>query len=145
MYGQMQQWMQDMIGNSKLMDYRIGTVTQLNPIKIDFGDNKKMTQYNDNLLFTEQVLEKKITLAHSHNAFGLAHEHVAPGGSTSTDLLGSYETTENSMSFTIAEGIKVGDKLLMLVVPGGQQWIVLSKLRTKSKVTINQDNVWEWS
>lgn len=142
MYEQMQRWIQEIIANSKPMDFRIGIVKQMNPIKLDIGDNKQITQFRDNLLFTEQVIEKKITLTHSHDVVGLNHTHSNSAGETTAALAGSYITTEKTMSFVITEGIKTGDKLLMLRVPGGQQWIILSKLRENSSITIDQDGVW---
>ena len=145
MYEQMQRWMQEIIANSKLMDFRIGTVKKLNPIKIDIGDNKQITQFGDNLLFTEQVIEKRITLVHSHDAVGLSHTHSNSAGETSSALAGSHPTTEKTMSFIINERIGVGDKLLMLRASGGQQWIILSKLRDSSSLTIDQDGGWNWS
>lgn len=144
MYEEMQRWVQEIIKNSKLMDFRIGTVKQLNPIKIDFGDNKQITQFDKNLLFTEQVIEKKVTLKHLHNVEGLSHNHMNSAGDTTAALGGSYPTIEKTMSFVITEGIKTGDKLLMLRVQGGQQWIILSKLRDSDKLTIDQDGNWEW-
>lgn len=142
MYEEMQRWVQDIIANSKLMDIRIGTVKQLSPMKLDIGDNKQITQFGDNLLFTEQVIEKRITLVHSHDVTGLSHTHSNTAGETTSALAGSHPTTDKTMSFVITEGIKSGDKLLMLRVPGGQQWIILSKLRESSSITINQDGIW---
>ncbi len=142
---QIHKFIQDIIKNSKLMEYRIGKVLQVNPIRIDFGDNKKITQYGDNLLFTEQVIEKRITLVHGHDAVGLSHTHSNSAGETSAALAGSHPTTEKTMSFVINEGIGVGDKLLMLRASGGQQWIILSKLRDSSSLTIDQDGGWNWS
>lgn len=144
MYKEMHKWIQDTIKASKLMDYRIGTVKQLNPMKISFGQNKQITQFGNNLLFTEQVIEKRITLVHSHDAIGLTHTHSNEAGETTAALAGNYPTTEKTMSFIINEGIGVGDKLLMLSVPGNQHWIILSKLRDSSIITIDQDGGWSW-
>jgi hypothetical protein len=135
---------QNIIENTKLMDYRIGTVKQLGPLVLDIGDNKQVTQFKDNLLFTEQLIKKRVTLTHSHNAIDLNHTHSNDAGETTAALAGAYPTTVKTMSFVINEGIDIGDKLLLLRAQGGQQWIVLSKLRDSSTVTIDQNGGWTW-
>lgn len=141
MFPEMQKWIQDIITNMKLMDYCIGTVKQLNPIKIDFGEGKIITDVGTNILFTEQVLEKKIQLQHYHTLSNLTHAH----NGTQNSLSGEYNSSEGLTVYTISEGIKQGDKLLMLRVANGQKWIILSKLRDKNKVAIDINNSWNWS
>jgi len=58
MFQEMQLWIQNIIENMKLTDYRIGTVIQLNPIKIDFGDNKIITDVGTNILYDERYIAK---------------------------------------------------------------------------------------
>ncbi len=140
----MQRWVQEIIKNSKLVDIRIGTVKQLDPIKLDIGDNKQITQFGSNLLFTEQVIEKRISLTHQHDVQTLTHTHANSAGDTTPGLSGSYSSENATMSFVITEGIKAGDKLLLIRALGGQQWIILSKLRDSNSLTINQDGEWEW-
>lgn len=141
MFREMQGWVQNIISNMKLTEYCIGAVKQLNPLKIDFGEGKVITDVGTNILFAEQVLEKKIQLQHYHTLSNLSHAH----GDTSISLDGSYNTSDNLVTYTINEGIKQGDKLLMLRVANGQKWIVISKLRDKNKVIINSNNNWNWS
>lgn len=122
MFPQMQQWIQEIIINMKLTDYKIGTVIQVNPIRIDFGENKIITDVGTNIFYTELVLEKKIVLGHKHVV----------------NVLGdSYSTSEELKTYLINEGIKVGDKLLILRVANGQKSIVLSKLRNVNSITIS--------
>ncbi len=141
MFKEMQEWVQNIISNMKLTEYCIGAVKQLNPLRIDFGDGKVITDVGTNILFAEQVLEKKIQLQHYHTLSNLSHYH----GDTPNSLNGSYNTFDNLVTYTINEGIKQGDKLLMLRVANGQKWIVISKLREKNKVVINSNNDWNWS
>lgn len=141
MFVEMQEWVQNIISSMKLTEYCIGVVKQLNPLKIDFGEGKLITDVGTNILFTEQVLEKKIELKHSHQLYNLSHAH----GDTPTSLDGSYITSDDLITYTINEGIKPNDKLLMLRVANGQKWIVISKLRDKNKLVISSDNGWNWS
>lgn len=137
MYQQMQLWMQNIIENMKLTDYRIGTVIKLNPIKIDFGENKILTDVGTNIFYTEAVIEKKLVLGHKHTINGLEHEHAYSGGVTSQSLGQSYPTSEDLKTYIINDGIKIGDKLLILRVANGQKFIILSKLRDVSSIVIS--------
>lgn len=138
MFREMQLWMQNIIENMKLTDYRIGTVVQLNPTKIDFGDNKIITDVGTNIFYTESVIEKKIILEHTHKIDTLGHNHeYGSGNITAHALDGSYSTLESLKTYIITEGIKKGDKLLMLRVANGQKFIVLSKLRDTNSIIIS--------
>ena len=141
MFKEMQEWVQNIIANMKLTDYCIGTVKQLNPLKIDFGEGKIITDVGTNILFTEQVLEKKIQLQHNHTLSNLSHAH----GDTGSSLSGEYNSSNKLTTYTINKGINRDDKLLMLRVADGQKWIILSKLRDKNKVSIDINNNWNWS
>lgn len=122
MFPEMQLWMQDIIKNMKLTDLCIGTVLQLTPVKIDFGDNKIITDVGTNIFYTEQVIEKKIELEHTH----IVEINNVP-----------YGTLKELKTYTINEGIKEGDKLIMLKCLGGQKFIVLSKIRDTSSIVIS--------
>ncbi|HBB27661.1 MAG TPA: hypothetical protein DC000_00130 [Clostridiales bacterium] len=141
MIAQMHTMIQDIINNMKLTDYRIGNVIQLNPIKIDFGEGKVISDVGTNILYTEQVLEKKIDLQHYHTLSNLIHSH----GDAGNALSGSFNSDNKLTTYIINQGIKKDDKLLMLRVANGQKWIVLSILRDKNKVSIGNDNSWNWS
>lgn len=58
MFQEMQLWIQDIINNMKLTDYKIGTVIQLNPVRIDFGDNKIITDVSTNIFYDERYITK---------------------------------------------------------------------------------------
>ncbi|MDR0905755.1 MAG: DUF2577 domain-containing protein [Oscillospiraceae bacterium] len=93
-------------------------------------------------------------LGHNHTTGGLGHSHTAPGGVTSTDLTSEYpsstdldetyttlettvemQVTENggdlpteTGTVTLNRALAVGDKVIMLRVMGGQQFLVLSRV-----------------
>lgn len=135
MFPEMHRWVQEIITNMKLIDYKIGTVIQKEPIKIDFGDNKVITDVGTNIYYTEQVIEKRLVLAHYHEIESptLKHKHSEEGGYS---LAGKYPTGEALQTYLINEGIKKGDKLLILQVSGGQKFIVLSKLWDTDVITV---------
>lgn len=102
-------------------DYVIGTVVGINPLKVQISD--RIILEEDMLLLTETVVEKKLNLKHTHPSVGTALETI----------------------IVIQEAIKIGDKLHLLKVSGGQLFIVLSKLRDKKSVVITKDNQWNWT
>lgn len=136
MYQQMQIWMQSIIENMKLTEYEIGTVIQLNPTKIDFGDNKIVEDVGTNIFYTEAVTEKKLVIGHKHTIDVLEHSHSYSGGTTGQSLSETYPTSDELKTYIITEGIKVGDKLLVLRVGKGQKFIILSKQRDIEDIII---------
>lgn len=122
----------------------IGTVSQAEPLEIIV--NPAMPPLPSEVLYlTSAVVERKIPiLKHTHNAIGLGHSHSCPEGGTSTDLTGSYETTdaleeivctEHGQKLPVEGGfiilnraLAVDDKVLLLQVQHGQQFVILSRL-----------------
>lgn len=142
MYSELQSMVQNIIKNSHLTDVRIGTVLSLVPLKIGLGDNKTITQFGDNILLAESVIRKTATLTHTHNLTGLAHSHSTAYGASGTALGDTYTTKPNSetVTITITQGLAAGDKILMIMAAGGQQWVVISKLRDTTNISVN-----DWS
>lgn len=88
-----------------------GTVTSVNPIQIEIHQKLKLTK--EFLVMTERVTRYEVDLEHNHSN---------SAGSTTmglTDLL-----TEKP----IRTGLKSGDKVVLLRVQGGHQYVVLDKV-----------------
>lgn len=122
----------------------IGTVTAAHPLEISI-DPAMDTLRAPVLYLTAAVVEKKIPiLQHSHQVTGLGHSHSAPEGSTSTNLTGTYDTTqalediaciEHGKPLPVKDGyillnraLEAGDKVLLLQVMHGQKFLVLSRV-----------------
>lgn len=104
-------------------DLKIGTVTSEDPLEITI--NTAMAPLRAGvLILTEPVIEKKIPV--------LQHTH---GGQVPADLLqGSIICQENSEGLPVEggyiilnEGLKSGDKVVLMRVQNGQKFIVLSR------------------
>lgn len=165
MYKELQKTIASVYEGLKPVEYYVGTVKSVNPVTINLGDGKMIRDTGSNIVYTESVLEKKISITHSHNTDCLSHTHDATGLShthrinsnisdtslsdsytTTQDLDGSYESLPAlDELLTITEGMQIGDTLLMLRVSKGQKFIVLSKLRKEKSVTIDKNNNWNWS
>lgn len=127
-----------------LTDYETGTVTNVNPLEITIV-NSMLQLPQEVLILTEAVTERKLKIeAHSHQVADLSHSHAAKDGQTSTELSGKYDTKDTEISIkcyengaelpvsdgyvTINRGLDVGDKVIMLRVLGGQNFVVLSRV-----------------
>lgn len=88
-----------------LADYRIGTVVSADPLEIRISD--RLTLDREFLLLTQTVMEKTVNVKHRH-----------------------IETEPDQLpeKLVIREGLKRGDKVLLLMVERGQKYIVLSKV-----------------
>lgn len=140
--------------NAGLTDVAIGTVTAIEPLKVKLEtmmDELEAAQ----LYMTQMVTKKTITITgHTHdiNVLGHAHSYVDSVGenatpstkTTETALDGTYTSLINFETMfctdgeevlpvegtviTINRGLVVGDKLLMLRVMNGNNFIILSRI-----------------
>lgn len=108
---------------SQPSELKIGTVTSENPLEITI--NTAMAPLRSGvLILTEPVIEKKIPI--------LQRTH---GGQVPADLLdGSIICQEDSEGLPVDggyiilnEGLKAGDKVVLMRVQNGQKFIVLSR------------------
>ena len=122
-----------------LSEYELGTVVSSAPIKIKTSD--RVVLEADQLLLTEQVIEKVIKINHNHmvsGSTGNADGHTHGVNITSQDKL------ENEI--VITEGLKVNDKVILISAEQGQKYIVLSKQRDCNKISIDGNSgVWSLS
>ena len=154
------------------MEYRIGTVTSADPLKIRLNDST-LEISGSSILLTEPVVEKKITIQKHTHEIGATianHTHVVrttpftvtgtsvSGGAVegtatgtapkTTDFTSKTEIVDKVLSAVCTEfgtdlpvdsnndriiittnrALEKDDKVLMLKVSGGQQFIVLSRI-----------------
>ena len=110
---------------SQPTDYLVGTVTREDPLQI-VTDTQQAPLEAKVLHLTEAVIEKKILLRHLHEI---------PGGGFTEESLTNTTYYENGESIPIENNyaivnpkLKLGDKVLLLRVAHGQQFIVLSRV-----------------
>lgn len=83
-----------------------GTVSNTNPLEVNV--EQKFTLSEDFLVLTERVTKYE----------EIKHTHPSPSG----------ETSPPSQPVVIRTGLKKGDKVLLLRVQGGKQFVVLDKV-----------------
>lgn len=149
-----------------LTDLAIGTVVSISPLKIKLTD--RITLNENQILLTEFVLEKSLKLIHKHDVEDVkissyTHSHKVEGA-TQKEKEHSHKIDLNTMTDThshdaeitikdnlgakiiIQEGLKNGDKVIMMRTEQGQKYVVLSKVRDKKSVIIDCiSGSWDWS
>lgn len=132
------------IKGSDATDLVIGTVTKDKPLEVTV-ESSRLVLPQIVLRLTAAVVEKKIpVLSHRHTIEGLSHSHTFGGSSTGDSLNKSYPTdqrlvgvacVENGKPLPVEDGyivlnraLSVGDKVLMLRVLAGQNYLVLSRV-----------------
>ena len=149
-----------------LTDLAIGTVVSISPLKIKHTD--RITINENQILLTEFVLEKSLKLIHKHGVKGVkiskyTHTHKVEGATKKEqehlhgiDLKTKPDEHSHDAEITIKdnlgakiiiqEGLKNGDKVIMLKTEQGQKYVVLSKVRDKKSVIIDCiSGSWDWS
>lgn len=108
-----------------------GTVTSVSPLKIQV--EQKMTLGIEFLVLSSLVQDFTVSMTVDHQTEAetehthAVHDTYSGGGSSDpTDHLHEYKGTK---SFRVHLGLKAGEKVILLRVQGGQQFIVLDRVR----------------
>ena len=110
---------------SQPTDYLVGTVTREDPLQI-VTDTQQAPLEAKVLHLTEAVIEKKILLRHLHEIPGVG---VTDEALTATTYYENGESIPIENNYAIVNSkLKQGDKVLLLRVAHGQQFIVLSRV-----------------
>lgn len=120
----------DAVNAKDPMSFKIGVVSSVSPLKISL--NQKITISASQLLLTNAVREYTVyaTVNHTTDA-GLSGVNITTSDSTESTEPISLEhshTYTGCKKYTIHQGLKTGEKVLMLRCDGGQKFIVLDRL-----------------
>lgn len=147
--GVLQQINQNSMDAYGLSDLVIGTVTKADPLEVTVRES--MAPLPQAVLhLTAAVVEKKIpVLTHAHTTAGFRHDHsvtvdrveyqtgdaLTPDSYTSDQQLERIVCYEDGKPLPVEDGYMIlnrglaaGDKVLMLRVMRGQQFIILSRI-----------------
>lgn len=131
----------NVMNNAGLTDLVIGTVTKTSPLEVTLVSTM-LPLPAEVLILTESVVEKKIPIVnHKHD---VTHNHIIhdtySNGGTSEDSnicgnsLSNIICYENGKALPVQNGfiilnraLAVGDKVIMLRVLNGQNFIILSR------------------
>lgn len=105
------------VNASNPVNVLIGTVTKASPLEVNVSQGFTLSE--DFLIITERVTKYEENIEHDHG-----YEDTPPSGppipKTTSKKLGGL--------LTIRHGLKAGDKVVLLRVQGGQQFVVIDKV-----------------
>lgn len=122
------QIIQNVIGNLDLPDVVIGTVETTGPLSVRVSPQILLPA--DILILTEAVCMKKVDLTHFHHgdSGGVTEVALNDGRTVNTAAAVNPDNPPQAPYTIINRELRSGDRVVMLRVLGGQQYIVLSKV-----------------
>ena len=99
------------VEQSAPMGFTVGTVIATKPLRVDI--NQKFLLEKQHLLLTSQVIDKNIDCTFDVPT-SKEKEHIHM-------IFGRY-------TFTIHNALKVGEGVLLLRLPGGQQYLIIDRV-----------------
>ena len=110
------------IKTTKPMEIMYGIVKQINPLKV--GLNQKLILEKDDLILTDNVAD----LVTEITAVEWLTENKS-GGSGEAAFASHNHELKGKKKVIIHNSLKAGEKVILLRVQGGQQFIVLNRVR----------------
>lgn len=87
------------------------TVTKIDPLEVNV--EQRFTLTSEFLVVPESLMRYEVDISHTHSA---------PGGST-----GGMQPAE-AAKVVVRKGLEVGDKVILLRIQGGRQFLILDKV-----------------
>lgn len=99
---------------------RFGKVISTSPLKIQV--EQKMTLTKEFLLLTKNVKDYQVEMTVDHET------EYKSGGSGDSSFASHNHAYTGKKTFTVHNGLVVGDEVIMIQMQGGQKFIVFDKL-----------------
>lgn len=117
----------DAVEGSNPTAVRIGTVIGVSPLKVRVDQKLILTE--EFLILTKSVVDYTISMTVNHMTESHTHSHGYTDDSSNrtTDPNTHAHSYTGKKKFTIHNGVKIGDKVILLRIQGGQDYIVLDK------------------
>lgn len=110
----------DAVNATKPTSIVYGKVISTSPLKINV--EQKMTLTNAQLVLTRNVTDHKIQMTVDHVTGNTS------GGSGDSLFASHSHTYSGKKEFTVHNGLKVNDEVVMIQMQGGQKYIVLDRV-----------------
>ena len=127
-------------GESQPTSLMFGTVTSINPIKIQIDQKLILTE--DFLLLTDNVRDYKVemTVDHETEEEETDHTHnftdVTPSGAIQSVTQPQNQKHKHKYKgkkvFTVHNALKNGEYVLLIQIQGGQKYVVLDRVEGRS-------------
>lgn len=110
----------DAVNASKPTSLRFGKVISTSPLKIQV--EQKMTLTKEFLILTRNVKDYQVEMTVDHET------EYKSGGSGDSSFASHNHGYTGKKTFTIHNGLVVGDEVIMIQMQGGQKFLVIDKL-----------------
>jgi hypothetical protein len=110
----------DAVNASKPTSLRFGKVISTSPLKIQV--EQKMTLTKEFLILTRNVKDHQVEMTVNHET------EYKSGGSGDSSFASHNHAYTGKKTFTVHNGLVVGDEVIMIQMQGGQKYIVIDKL-----------------
>lgn len=119
---------QNVMNNMDLSDVVVGTVETVSPLAIRVSPQILLPA--GTLILTETVCMKKVNLTHTHtgDSGGTTGPALNDGRTVNTAATVNQDNPPQAPYTIINRELEQGDRVVMLRVLGGQQYVVLSKV-----------------
>jgi hypothetical protein len=106
----------DAVAAAGPVQVHVGSVVSADPLSVQV--DQRFTLTAEFLLVPEQLIHYEVELRHTHGYLDVSESGTGPG------------QTEEALPtpVVIRRGLAVGDKLLLLRVQGGQQYVILDRV-----------------
>lgn len=103
----------------------VGTVLSNPPLKIQV--DQKLTLTEPFLILTKSVVDYSVNMTVDHTTEPITHSHsyTDDGYSKTTGTYTHSHKYTGTKKFTVHNGLKAGDKVILLRVQGGKKYVVL--------------------
>ena len=97
-----------------------GTVTSSSPIEINI--DQKFPLDEQELILTRNVTDYTVSMTVDHQT------ETAEGGSGETAFASHYHGYKGEKEYIVHNGLKAGEKVILIRMQGGQKYLVLDRL-----------------
>lgn len=110
------------VGEGKPVSIRFGIVKQEKPLKIEVEQKLLLEEEHEHLILTHLVRDYYVDMSVSHAT------EPRSGGSGYAEYESHDHDYKGRKKFLIHNGLKMGEKVILLQLQGGQQFIVLDRI-----------------
>lgn len=117
------------VGNDKPFAFTFGQVQTVAPLTVMV--DQKLLLNEAQLLLTTGVKDHTVSMSFTHTTGENTHTHEVKDKEGESCTVGENTHSHSyggTKSFLVHKGLKIGEKVLLLRVQGGQQYIVLDRV-----------------
>ena len=126
----------DAVEGEKPAGVLFGTVTSISPLQVNV--EQRLTLGTEMLVLTSNVADYTVEMTFDHRTeptiFNTAHDHPCVGATVGEGSFNSVHSHQvlGKKQVTVHNGLKAGEKVILLRMQGGQKFLVLDRIRNEA-------------